>query len=214
MNIGTLVATLTVDTSGLMAAQGAMRTFEKTTISSMNAVSQKIRTVGYLTSAVLTLPILAVGKASFKMAEDFEYNMQKIVGLVGVAQNVVTEWGDAILKLGPQVGKGPKELSDAMFYIASAGIRGVEAMDVLKSSAMAATAGLGSVKDVANLVTSALNAYRGTGLNAAKATDILVEAVRVGKIEADGFASAIGPIIPIAAHLGVRWIRLQVQWQL
>jgi TP901 family phage tail tape measure protein len=192
MNIGTLVVTLGADTAGLEKAA-----------TSLNSTAQKFRTFGYLASMALTTPMVMAGKAAFNMAKDFEFSMQKIVGLTGVAQNAVNKWSDEILKMGPEVAKGPKELAEALYFISSSGIKGAEAMNVLKLSAKAATAGLGSTQNVADLLTSALNAYRGTGLTATYATDVLVAAVREGKAEAEGFSSAMGQIIPIASQLGV-----------
>lgn len=192
MNIGTLTVSLGADVAGLDKATRAM-----------NTTAQKWRTVGYLASATLTAPIVMAGKAAINLAKDYEYSMQKIVGLTGEAQSSVNKWNDEILKMGPEVARGPKELAEALYFISSSGIKGAEAMDVLKLSAKAATSGMGSTQDMANVLTSALNAYRGTGLTAAYATDVLVAAVREGKAEADGFASAMGQVIPIAAQLGV-----------
>ena len=165
--------------------------------------AQRIRTFGYLASAVITLPIIQAGKAAFNMAKDFEYSMQKIVGLSNVAQESVNKWRDEVMKMGPELGKSPKELADALYFISSSGIKGKEALDVLRSSAKASAAGLGETKEVADLLTSALNAYAGTGLTAARAADILVAAIREGKGEASAFATTMGQIIPIAANLGV-----------
>lgn len=192
MNIGVLTVSLGCDTIGLNKAT-----------KSMNIMAQRFRTFGYLASMAITAPIVMAGKAVFKMAKDYEYSMQKIVGLTGVAQSAVNDWSAEILKLGPQLGKTPQELADALYYISSSGIRGAEAMDVLKLSAKAAAAGLGETQTVANYLTSVLMAYQGTGITAAYATDVLVAAVRVGKAEATGFASAMGGVIPIAAQLGV-----------
>ncbi len=203
MNIGVLTVTLGCDTSGLARASAAMKTFEKNTVTSLNTMSQKLRTFGYLASATLTYPIVMAGKSAMKMASDFEFSIQKVVGLAGVAQEAVNGWSDELLKMAPQVAKTPQELAEALYYIASSGIKGAEALDVLRVSAMAATAGLGETKDVANVITSALNAYRGTGLTAAYATDVLVAGVREGKGEASQFSTALGQIIPIAANLGV-----------
>jgi TP901 family phage tail tape measure protein len=192
MNIGTLTVTLMAD----------MTQLDKMT-TGLNSISQRFRTFGYLASTALTLPMVMAGKASFQMAKDFEFSMQKIVGLTGVAQSAVNKWSDEILKMGPQLGKTPQELADALYFISSSGIKGAEAMNVLALSAKAAEAGLGETKDVANVLTSALNAYRGTGLTAAYATDVLIAAIREGKAEAPGFVSAMGQLIPIAANMGV-----------
>jgi TP901 family phage tail tape measure protein len=191
-NLGTLVVTLGVDATQL-----------NNITKSLGTTAQKFRTFGYLASAALTAPMVMAGKASLNMAKDYEFAMQKIVGLTGVAQNVVNKWSEEVLKIGPQLAKTPQELADALYFISSSGIKGAEAMNVLKLSAKASASGLGETKDVADLLTSALNAYKGTGLTAAYATDVLVAAVREGKAEASGFSSAMGQIIPIASQLGV-----------
>jgi TP901 family phage tail tape measure protein len=203
MNIGTLIVSMGIDASGLNQGMTAMQQFEKSITSSLNTTAQRFRTFGYLATAAITAPMVMAGKASMKMASDFEFSTQKIVGLAGVAQNTVNAWSEEILKMGPEVAKKPQELADALYFIASSGIKGAEALEVLKVSAKAATSGLGSTVEMADLLTSVLNAYAGTGMTAAKAADILVAAVREGKGEADAFARTMGQIIPIAANLGV-----------
>ena len=203
MNIGSLLVTLGVDATGLAAANVAMANFEKRSTASLAKLNSSLQRAGYLMSTALTLPLTLAGKASFQMAKDFEYSIQKIVGLTGVAQSTVNNWSKELLSIGPQLGRKPKELADALYFISSSGIKGAEAMNVLKLSAKAATAGLGETQTVADLLTSALNAYAGTGLTAAKATDILIAAVREGKAEAEGFSTAMGQVIPIASQLGV-----------
>ena len=170
---------------------------------SLSTVSQKFRTFGYLASVAITAPIVMLSKSAFNMAKDFEFSIQKIVGLAGVAQHATDAWMTSVLKLAPELGRSPKELADALYFIASSGIKGAQALDVLKVSGKAAVAGLGETKAVADLVSSALNAYAGTGLTATRATDILVAAVREGKAEADSFSASIGSVIPLASEMGV-----------
>jgi len=192
MNIGTLWVTIGADVTGLNNAT-----------KSLNTTAQRFRTFGYLATAAVTMPMVMAGKAAMKMASSYEFSMQKIVGLTGVAQKAVNAWSAEILAVAPKLARGPQELADALYFISSSGIKGARAMEVLKVSAKAATAGLGQTEDIANLLTSVLNAYAGTGMTAAYATDILVAAVREGKAEADQFATSIGSVIPYAAQLGV-----------
>ena len=213
-NIGKLIAGMGLDNQefvrGIREAEERMRSSSARMEASLQRIGDRtqqlgrqMRTVGRQMSLALTLPLTAIGGAAFKMSMDFESSMSKIVGLVGVARDQVNEWSKDIINLAPQLGKAPKELADAMFFITSAGLRGKEAMEVLEMSAKASTAGLGETKVVADLVTSAINAYGIENLNAAKATDILVAAVREGKAEADALAGSMGRVLPIAAELGV-----------
>ena len=170
---------------------------------SLAATAQRLRTFGYLASIVLTAPMVLFAKTAFKAAEDFEYSMQKIVGLVGVSQRQVDDWSKALLKLGPALGKTPEELANALYFITSAGHKGADALDILTISAKAAEAGLGETKDVAEFAVSAMNSYRATNLTAANAVDVLIAAVREGKMETTTFSNAIKSILPIAASLNL-----------
>ena len=170
---------------------------------SMEQAGRKMQNIGKSLSKYVTLPLVAAGTASFMAAKDFEASMSKITGLVGVASDQVEKWKDDLLRLGPELGKTPTELADALFFVTSAGLRGAEALDVLRMSAKASVAGLGETKVVADLVTSAMNAYGAETLNASQATDILVAAVREGKAEAPELAASMGQVLPIAAELGV-----------
>jgi len=224
-DIGTLTITLGVDDSGLLAAKTRVNdfvkdiqnkvpkitpaltqpfeVFSKQAIGHIALVSQRIRTFGYLASATITAPMTLAGKAVMSMAKDYEFAIQKIVGLTGTAQSVVNGWSKDIQNMAKEFGRNPKELAEGLYFIASSGIQGAQALDVLNKSAKAAAAGLGTTQEVANYLTSVLNAYRGTGLTAAYATDVLVAAVREGKAEASGFAAAMGSLTPIASNLGV-----------
>ena len=210
MNLGALIATLGVNTAGLKLAAADMKRFEAQAGASVARINAKLATTGAVMkkfgrtmSMGVTVPLLLAGGAAFKMYKGFESSMSKIVGLVGVAQHQVDEWGKAIIKMGPALGKAPTELADALFFITSAGIRGAEAMDVLEMSAKASASGLGETKVVADLVTSAMNAYGKETLNAAMATDVLTATVREGKAQADLLAGSMGMVLPIASNMGV-----------
>jgi len=77
MNIGTLTVTLGVNADALNVAATRMSEFAKKT----NTVNQRIRTIGYLTSAVITAPMVAAGRASFNMAKEYEYSMHGVLRL-------------------------------------------------------------------------------------------------------------------------------------
>jgi TP901 family phage tail tape measure protein len=82
-------------------------------------------------------------------------------------------------------------------------LRGAEALDVLERSAKLSASGLGETKTVADLLTSAMNAYGSEVLSASQASDILVATVREGKAEAPALAQSMGMVLPIASALSV-----------
>ena len=164
---------------------------------------KRMTQMGKTLTTRVTAPLVGLGGAAGKLAMDFESSMSKIQGLVGVAASEVQSMQKDVLALSGTTSKAPAELADALFFVTSAGIRGAEAMQVLEAAAKASAAGLGETKTVADLVTSAMNAYGAENLSAAQATDILTAAVREGKAEAPALAASMGMVLPIASELGV-----------
>jgi len=167
------------------------------------ALGSRMSSVGRKMTMGLTLPIVGMGVAAFKMAADFDKSMAKITGLVGVQRDQVKAMEGDIKRMAGQYAKSASEAGEAMFFITSAGLRGADAMGVLEASMKASTAGLGDTATIADLVTSAVNAYGADTLKASSATDILTAAVREGKLEASELAGSMGRVLPIASAMGV-----------
>lgn len=167
-----------------------------------DTVGRSAKRVGVAVAAIgVAATAAAVGVS--KTFSSFEESLSKVVGLAGGAREQVEEFGDAILDLGPDVGKRPQELADALFFVASAGIKVSEQLGVVDKAARASAAGMGETMVVADAITSVMNAYGSSVVDAARATDILVNTVRFGKGEAADFAPVIGNVAAIAAELGV-----------
>jgi len=149
--------------------------------------------------------VTAVAVAGVREAAAFESSIAKIEGLVGVGGDQLDELAAAARRLGPDFGKSANEAADALFFITSAGLRGDSAINVLEASLKGAAIGLGETKTIADLATSAVNAYGESQLDGAKAVDVLTEAVRLGKLEPDELAGALGSVLPVASNLGVRF---------
>ncbi|WP_288956241.1 phage tail tape measure protein [uncultured Polaribacter sp.] len=171
--------------------------------SKLSSFGSKMQGVGKSLSTRLTLPLVAAGAAATKLALDFDKSMTQIQSLVGVSASEVSKMGEAAKRMAVDTGKSANEAAEALFFITSAGLRGEEAMQVLEASLKAAAVGLGETKTIADLSTSALNAYGSENLSASEATDILTAAVREGKLEASQLAGSMGGVIPIASNMGV-----------
>ena len=152
---------------------------------------------------VASAAVAGVAVASVKEAAQFETSLAKIQGLVGVTADEIGELEDAAKRLGPEFGISANEAVDALFFITSAGLRGAGATEVLEASLKGAAIGLGDTKTIADLATSAVNAYGEAQLGGAEAVDVLAEAVRLGKLEPAELASAMGQVLPLASNLGV-----------
>lgn len=168
----------------------------------------KLKQVGASLTRNVTLPLVAVGAVSVKVAADFDASLSKIQGLVGASAQQMAVYRKSILALAPAVAQGPTALADALYFVTSSGFKGAQALKILSISAKASTAGLGDTKVIADLVTSAMTAYGSSTLSAAKATDILVAATKAGKGEPAQFAAALQENVAAANTLGVSFSQL------
>ena len=176
------------DDKGLQAAQGALSRFGGFAADVAKAAA----------AAVAGVAVVSVREAA-----QFETSFSKIQGLVGVTADEIGVLEDAAKRLGPQFGVSANEAAEALFFITSAGLRGAGATEVLEASLKGAAIGLGDTKTIADLATSAVNAYGESTLGGAEAVDVLAEAVRLGKLAPEELAGAMGQVLPLASNLGV-----------
>lgn len=170
--------------------------------SKLKQFGDKMKSVGSSLSAI-SLPLAIAGGAAIKMGADFDKNITKIKALVGASEKDLQDFSNASRRMAKETGLSSKQTSDAMFFIASAGLEGAEAIAVLEAASKASAAGLGDVAQVADLATSALNAYGSETLSAEAATDVLTAAVREGKLNSEDLAASMGQVLPVASNMGV-----------
>tara|TARA_Y100000401_G_scaffold25751_1_gene18020 strand:+ start:5905 stop:8406 length:2502 start_codon:yes stop_codon:yes gene_type:complete len=187
---------LTANTSGFT---GALNTAS----SKLQKFGGKLKSIGG-SMQKFALPLALAGGASVKMALDFDKSLTKIQALVGVASKDVQKLGEGAKNMARDVGISSREAADALFFITSAGIKDTsKALHTLEFASKAAASGLGETKTIADLTTSAMNAYGQDVLSAEHATDVLTASVREGKLEAGELAGAMGAVIPLASNMGV-----------
>lgn len=176
------------DDKGLQGAQRALANFQNFAVD-----------VGRVAAAAIS----AVAVTSVRDAAKFETTLAQIQGLVGLTAEETSLLEQQARKLGPAFGRSAQESAEALYFITSSGIEAADAGAVLEASLKGAAVGLGEVTTIADLTTSAMNAYKTSGLTATNAVEILTEAVRLGKAEPAEMAQALGQLLPIAAEMGV-----------
>jgi TP901 family phage tail tape measure protein len=191
------------DARSLKAALGTSAAGLQTFEARANRLGRTLTTTGRTMTRNITLPILGIAAASTKMALDYDRAINHVQALTGASAKQTKAWSDQLLKLAPRVGQSPQQLADALYFVASSGAKVNQVMPITTASAKLAAAGMGDAQVVAQLLTSAMNAYGAKALSAAKASDILTEAVKIGKAEPQDLADSLGRVIPISQAMGV-----------
>lgn len=166
-------------------------------------LGQATASLGDTLTRNVTLPIVGVGVAATKMALDFDSVFVQMQSLAGATADEIDGMKQGVLDLAADTGKAPKELAEALYFLRSSGLDAAQAMDALEMSAKASAAGMGSTVDIADAVSSAMNAYAKSGLTAAEATDVLVATAREGKAEPAELAKQMGRLLPLSSELGI-----------
>ena len=177
---------------GLKIAQRSLRKF-----------GGQAKRIGSSITSNVTLPFAAAGAAGVKLATDLEGSFSKIENLVGITGKALDDFKTSVKNVSSETGKSQQELSEAIFTISSAGLRGAEATEVLERSAKASAIGLGDTQQIAQALTGVMQAYGKSGMTAAQATDTLTAIVREGNLEAEALAPTLGRVVGIASQLGV-----------
>ncbi len=187
---------LDLQLTGFKQASGKLKQF-----------GSKIKSVG-ASMQKFSLPLAIAGGAAIKMASDFSRSMTKIEALVGVTGTAFNELEASVKKFSKETAISGTEAADAMFYITSAGLRSSDAIDTLNISLKAAAAGLGDTETIARLNTAAMAAYGKENLTTAAATDVLVAAVKEGRLDASQLAESMESVVSVSAEMGVEFSEL------
>lgn len=145
----------------------------------------------------------AVVVGAIAVTEKYNTAMAKVAAMTGVTDQQFMMMNKRLLEMSGTLKQGPEELARGLYFIASAGFRGVEALKLLDQAAKAAAASGADLEVSADALVSIMNAY---GLGADKAvyaSDILTKTVAYGKVEFQDLAKAIGPVSTISRVAGI-----------
>ena len=181
----------------------------------LNAASARVakfatqmKAVGSRLTSSFTLPFALIGGASVKMAMDFEKSMTKIQTLVLGSGQDMDAYASAVKNISSVTAISATETADGLFFLASAGLRGVNALETLTTVNKGVAIGLGESTDLAKVAAAAQNAYGKETITATQAVDAFGMAVRTGMFESSELAESLGTQVGLAAELGISFDEL------
>jgi TP901 family phage tail tape measure protein len=142
--------------------------------------------------------------AVFTAMTSMEDAMSPIGTLVGTQSQQFADLSAGIKDMVASSPDNPAELGGAAYTILSAGITDTNlALKALQDATDLAGAGLGSTEEATNLITSAMNSFKGEGLDSQKAAELFFGTIASGKTTTADLAQGFGGIAPLAAAAGV-----------
>ena len=140
------------------------------------------------------LAIAGAFGASLKVLTNYDSKLRNVNSIAQLGSKDFDKLSDSVKKISadPNIKKGPTDLAEGLYDVYSAGYKGAEALDVLKESAISASAGVSSTKVGVDAITTALRAHIKGVDSARQASNYYFQTVNDGKITFTQLASAIG----------------------
>ena len=167
-----------------------------------------LKSVGSAATKYVTVPLVAAGTASVKMATDFSKSMGNVKTLFdGTGADVAAktkEMGDTVKRLSKEINIDLNDMADGAYNVVSAFGDTPEAAKQLEAVAKAAKAGGAQTTDALNLLSAVTKGYGDTSYEAMmKASDLAFMTVKLGQTDFPELAGSIGRVVPIANSLKV-----------
>jgi TP901 family phage tail tape measure protein len=133
----------------------------------------------------------------------FDKAMRNVNSIAQLGEGRFKALSKSVLGLAGKTAQAPKTLAEGLYDLVSSGFNAKQSLTILKSSAMAATAGLTDTATSTKAVAAVLNAYHRPASDAARVSDTLFQTVNKGVISFEQLASTVGDVLPFASQLGI-----------
>ena len=151
----------------------------------------------------VTLPIVALGAGSLKMASDFETAFTEVTTLFDLPKAQVASLREGVLELARTMGIDPVEAAKAMYQAISAGVAPAQVLKFLETNAKLAVGGVTDLETAVDLTTTVLNAFGLETSETARVADILFKGVEKGKTTIDELGASLFQVAPAASAAGI-----------
>lgn len=193
----------------ISTAKKGLRDLDKTAQTTGKSFFSLTRLTKDFLKVIGGLAILRTLMRVFNFAVDaitgFETAMSNINTLLGDNKNQFETLKNGVKEFARTSVKPVSELTEALYDVVSAGIDADDQLNVLRQSEKLAVAGLGSVKEATDLVTSSVNAF---GVEAERAAQVAFGAVAAGKTTVSELSQGFGLVAGTAKEAGVSFEEL------
>lgn len=167
-------------------------------------LTTKLNNIGRKMTLGLTLPLIGIGTAAFKMAGDFDQALRQVNVMLGASAEELDDYKKKIIDLSNATGKSAIDITNAFYQIVSAGFRGADAIDILTIAIQGAVGGAADATSTTEALTKAMNIFQLQGVEgASRAMDVFFGIVDTGLLTFEEMANAFPRAATMAAGLGV-----------
>lgn len=169
----------------------------------LQTVGQGMSNVGGMLAIGITVPIVAAGTASVKLATDAETSFAKVSTIADETVLSYDKLKKGVTSASRDSGVEITEFNEALYSSLSAGVESGKAIEFTTGMVKLARGGFTDTAKAVDVVTSVLNAYGLSADDATSISDKLILTQNIGKTTVDELAGSLGRIIPSAKAAGV-----------
>lgn len=172
-------------------------------------VGKSLQSTGATLTKRVTVPIVAAGTASAKLAADFDKSMAQINTLLDDDTHM-KGYEAAVLATSDKLGINAKTSAEGMYQTISVlGDHGKTTQKTFDIMAQASKAGGAEVVDAVNTIATAMNGYgEVSDATAQRISDLSFKTVKLGKTSFPELANSMSPLFPLASNLGISYEEL------
>lgn len=212
-NAGTLEITITGNSAMLKKAVGIAKGELGGLRSSLRGLERGLGSVSDLSASAMipTLGFLGALSAfvglSVNTFSEQEQALSQVSTVIDGTSEEVQATTDALAagveSISEIVPKPIEDLTSALYEIVAAGVPAEDAIGMLKTAGILASAGMGTATESAKLLTETMNAYGLSADDAETVSNVLYETIRDGKTSVSALSASFGDLAMIAAPMGV-----------
>jgi TP901 family phage tail tape measure protein len=200
-NIGSIHATLLLNTSQFQAGMAAAQNQMTATSNSAKKVSKDIK--GIQTAAVAMGSALAIGVgAAVKTAADFEQALANVQAVSGASASEMERLSEAARHFAENSSFSAVEIAGGMEEMIKSGLTVEQTINGLKGALDLAAAGGISLKDSAEIASTALNAFKSDALSVVDAANLLSGASNASATDVGELKFGLSMVSAVAAGVG------------
>jgi len=140
---------------------------------------------------------------SIKASLDFEKSSQVLVNAAGESKDKLGMIKQGMLDISSATGTDLAQVSEGMYTIEKAGIRGSDGLKVMSDAAKLARDENADLGVVTNALTTVMATSNGTLTDSAKASNALMVAAGNSKTSLQEFAGSLSSVLPVSSKVGI-----------
>ncbi|MFI1535583.1 phage tail tape measure protein [Streptomyces anandii] len=187
-DITQLRATMREARAQVNGTAGGLRAAGATAFAGMARMGKSISLIG-----------AGVAVTSMKMAGDFQAQTMVLHTAAGESLSGLKTVRQGILDIAKGTGTDWHNLTEGMYQVEKAGIRGADGLKVLRSAAQGAREENASLESVTNAMTSVMASYHLKAKDSVQVMNAMKTAAGEGKMTMEEFASSLSTVLPIAS---------------